>query len=71
MQKIYRKPMRRDPEIAIRVRRTANICGVSTRAVYNVINGDWNNERILSVYLSLYEGENKLIKAVKEAVPFN
>lgn len=69
------KPNKRDSETATRVKRTANICGVSRRTVYRVINGNEADketaEKILSVYMQLSEGENLLLKAVEKAVPFN
>jgi hypothetical protein len=59
----------RDPEKAIRVKRTAELAGVSERQVYRVIDGDQKNEEVLRIYMQLSEGENLLIEAIKKAVP--
>lgn len=60
--------------MATRVKRTAEIVGVSTRTVYRVIKGQEVDkqtiESVLSVYMMLDEGENQLLQAVKKAVPF-
>lgn len=68
------KPTKRSSEVATRVKRTAKIVGVSTRTVYRVIKGKEVDkqtiESVLSVYMMLDEGENKLLQAVKKAVPF-
>jgi predicted transcriptional regulator len=75
MQKIIEKPRGRSSEVAIRVKRTADIVGVSRRTVYRVIRGEETDketvEKIMVVYMQLSEGETLLIKAVKKAVPFN
>lgn len=62
--------IKRNSETATRVKRTAEICGVSTRHVYRVIIGDRVDQEVLTVYMQLAEGENLLLKSVKEAVPF-
>ncbi len=76
MQNNLDKSRGRDSETAIRVKRTAVIVGVSKRTVYRVIRGDAKLdaetiEKVLHVFMSLEDGENKLVEAVKEAVPFN
>jgi predicted transcriptional regulator len=78
MQKTLNKPIVRDPEKTARVKKVAQITGVSPRTVYRVIDGDvttQKREEILSTYMELQEGENEvfenlLIKAVQKAVPF-
>lgn len=65
------KPNQRDSEVATRVKRTADISGVSKRYVYLVLNGDRNDENVMATYMRLQEGENLLLQAVKELVPFN
>lgn len=74
MQKLMDKPTKRSSEVATRVKRTAEIVGVSTRTVYRVIKGQEVDkqtiESVLSVYMMLDEGENQLLQAVKKAVPF-
>lgn len=70
----------RSSETATRVKRTADICGVTARAVYMVIFGDRVNEKIMEVYMHLEELEKaavdiakktSLIKQVESTVPFN
>jgi hypothetical protein len=70
------KTISRSSEVSTRVSRTAEIAGVSTRTVLRVISGDQEvsdetRTRVLSIYHQLAEGESLLIKAVKQAVPFN
>ncbi len=65
------KPSTRDAEVATRVKRTAELTGVTERSVYRVLNGDQKNEDVLKVYMTLQEGESLLVQAVKELVPFN
>jgi predicted transcriptional regulator len=75
MPKYLRKPKGRDSETATRVKRTANICGVSPRTVYRVIRGDESDEqtveKVLQVYMQLSEGESVLVETIKKIVPFN
>lgn len=72
MIKNIRKTTARDSDNATRVKRTAELCGVSTRQVYRVIKGDQVNSSILEIYMFLENGEkNLLIKAIEKAVPFN
>jgi hypothetical protein len=65
------KPTIRDSEVATRVKRTADITGVSERYVYRVLNGERRSEKVLGIYMQLQEGENLLLQAVKELIPFN
>ena len=58
--------------MATRVKRTAELHGVSKRQVYRVIKGEKFNEEILTTYMFLAgEEENMLVKAAKELVHFN
>jgi hypothetical protein len=67
-----RKTAKRDSEKAIRVKRTADIHGVTVGQVYKVIRGEQVNEEILNTYMFLSEGEESLLlQAVKNLVPFN
>lgn len=67
-----RNTKKRDAENAIRVKRTAEVVGVSIRTVERVIKGEQINEKVLEVYMFLQEGEqNLLLEAVEKAVPFN
>lgn len=72
MPKTMIKPNKRDSENATRVKRTAELCRVSTRTVERVINGDQKNEEVLSTYMFLAEGEkNLLIQAIEKLIPIN
>ena len=51
-------------------RLVADMHGVTSDYVRKVINGKRTNERILSDYITLKQGKNLLIEAVKNAVPF-
>lgn len=68
------KQTKRDCEVAARVKKVMRITGAKKSTVYAVISGDRNNEHILGTYMTLLENdlkiENKLIDAVKQAVPF-
>jgi hypothetical protein len=65
-----RKPTKRNAGVASRVQKTAELARVSERYVRMVINGDRENEEVMRIYMFLNEGENKLLKAAKELVPF-
>lgn len=64
------KKQKRDSRKAFIVKELAEKHGVTTRYVYMVLDGERDSERILSDYLELYQGTNKLLEAVKKAVPF-
>lgn len=64
------KPKNRDVERAARVKKVARIAGVTEREVRNVLKGDRNNEKIISAYMEILEGENALMEAVKQLIPF-
>lgn len=65
----------RDAIRAARVKRTADIVGVSTDLVYKVLNADRENELVENVFFAIVdadnETDNKLLTAVKNLVPFN
>jgi hypothetical protein len=65
------KTKKRDSEMAFRVKRTAELCGVKTNQVYKVLKGDRNNEEIFTTYMELLERDNALLQEVKKLVPFN
>jgi DNA-binding LacI/PurR family transcriptional regulator len=71
MAKEITKPSKRDIRRAANIADTAEIVGVSTRTVQRVLNAEQKNENVLSVFMVLSEEHNKLLKAVKELVPFN
>ena len=58
---------KRDDTAAI----VAQIHHVTDGYVRKVINGERNNDSILSSYIKIKQEKNKLIEAVKELVPFN
>lgn len=60
----------RDAFKATLIHKTADITHVSTRQVRRVINGTSKNEAVMTVYMELLEGSNKLVDAVKMLVPF-
>ena len=64
------KTHQRDTERAAINRKVASICGVSVRQVRRVIKGECENEEVMSVYMFLLEGDNKLIQEIKKLVPF-
>jgi hypothetical protein len=75
MLKKSNKSTKRDPETAIRAKRTADIVGVSLTTVYRVIIGDpriskETADKVMIIYMELKDGENQLIEAVKQLVPF-
>lgn len=49
---------------------TAAVHGVSADYVRKVIRGDREHEGILTTYMEIVEQDNKLLSAVKKAVPF-
>lgn len=65
------KKSTRDTVRAARIKRTAEIVGVSERYVQLVLNAERQNEEVLLVFMELDEGENKLVQEVKKLVPLN
>lgn len=66
-----KKTNKRDAEVAYRVKRTAEITGIKTNAVYKIIRGDRKNETVFTTYMELMERDNALLAEVKKLVPFN
>lgn len=68
------KQTKRDCEVAARVRKVMRITGAKKSTVYAVLGGERTNETVISTYMALMENdqlmENKLIAAVRKAVPF-
>lgn len=60
------KPITRRRDTAAIV---AQIHGVSKRYVHYVINGERENEKIMETYMEILEQDNKLLEAVRKAVP--
>lgn len=71
MDKNRENVKKRDAVVASRVNKTAKITGVSNRYVRMVINGEYRNEDVLSTYMFIQEGENKLLREARLLVPFN
>lgn len=73
--KMAEKKYKRDIERACIVEKVANITGYKKDTVRKVIRDERKNETILTAYMEIKESltatENSLLKAVKEAVPFN
>lgn len=65
------KTIARDSERATRVKKVADLIGVSPRQVYRVLAGDQTNEQVLSAYMALAEGENKILEEVRDLIPFS
>ncbi len=61
----------KDLQHANRIKNTAEIMGVTQRYVRYVVGGERNNDQIFTCYMELLEGETKLIKSVKDLVPFD
>lgn len=66
-----RKTGSRDRFNTVLVSQTADITGYKMRYVYMVLQGIRENEAVLTVYMELKEGHNKLLEAVKQLVPFD
>lgn len=64
------KNIKRDAIGAATVIKTAEITGVSERYVRYVLDGKRKNEAVFTVYMELVDGQNKLVQAVKQLVPF-
>lgn len=60
---------RKKPEEIVKI--LADKYEVSTRYVNMVISGDRDHSEIFADYMFYSENNNLLLKAVKEAVPFN
>ena len=65
------KTKTRDAIRAARVIKTAEIVGGTTNYVNKVLACERDSEEVMVVYMSLQEGENKLLESVKKLIPFN
>ena len=65
------KTRERDAIRAARIKRTAEITGVTEKQVRRVLSGEQENNDVIMTYRTLAEGESTLVEAVKELVPFN
>jgi hypothetical protein len=62
------KRAKRESWRASLVQKTAKTTGFSTRYVRMVINGDRENQTVMGIYMTLQEGENTLLKNVKNTL---
>lgn len=69
MTKILEKISDYDPLKPFLVERVAGMKGVTKAYVYMVLRGERDNDDIFSCYMELQEGTEKLLEAVKTAVP--
>lgn len=60
------KPITKRRDVAALV---AQIHGVSERYVRYVVAGERENEKIMESYMTIIEQDNKLLQAVRKAVP--
>ena len=63
------KKRKRSAIHAARVQKTAELTGKSTDLVYRVISGERENEDVMTMFMFLQEGENKLLTEAKRLVP--
>jgi hypothetical protein len=68
--KLGLKATKRNAIRASRVKKTAELTGFSESYVRKILNTQRENEKVLEVYMSIVEGENALLDAVRKAVPF-
>lgn len=61
---------KRDTFRAALIQQTAEKTGFSKRYVRYVLENDRRNENVMSVYMTLLEGTNHLIREVERIVPF-
>lgn len=70
---MQKKPIiqrKRDTKRAATIIETAELTGVSTRSVQRVLNAEQENEKVLSIFMTITEEKRDLLKRVKELVPF-
>jgi hypothetical protein len=53
------------------VGQVAEILGLEKSMVYKVLNGSRESQQVMSCYMTLLEGNNKLLEDVKKLVPFD
>lgn len=68
MAKVAGKNSIRSADRAAKVKKAAELAGVSPRLGYMVLNGDRRNEAFLTAYMMLSEGENLLLQEVKKVL---
>lgn len=62
---------KRNAEMAFRVKRTAELTGLSPESIYRILRGDRNNDEVWLTYMELRERDNKLMEEVKKLVPLH
>lgn len=72
MAKNNTKRGKRDIKRRARIKNTAELTGVSERTVERTLAGEGKktNEKVMTVYMELKEGETRLIQEVQKLVPF-
>lgn len=61
---------KRDAQREALIAQTAQITGYTKRYVKYVLDGDRRNEVIMSVYMTLLESSNSVLKEVERLIPF-
>ena len=70
MAKKSNNTRKRDAKKAATVKDTAELVGVSERQVRRVLDGEHENEKVISVFMTLTEGNNRLLEEVRQLIPF-
>lgn len=68
MTKVVAKNSIRCADRAAKVKKAAELAGVSTSMGYKVLNGERRNEEFMTAYMMLNEGENLLLQEVKKVL---
>lgn len=71
MTKNANKTIARDPQRADLVKKVADIHGVSTQYIYQILKCQRENEEIFSTYMFLLQEGNALVEAARQMVPFS
>jgi len=61
---------KRDTQREALIAQTARITGYTKRYVKYVLEGQRRNEMVMSVYMTLLEASNSILKEVKRLIPF-
>lgn len=65
------KTNKRDIERAAIIKKTADLHNISRRQVHRILNGENENKAVVETFMFLFEGENQLLQAAQNLVPFN
>lgn len=68
MSNVNEKKGKRDLVIAARRKKCAQMTGVTVRHVRRILNGECENDLVVSVYMELVEGEKALETQIKQTV---